>query len=278
MGCQDAVMAASLSQPDMFQPKFSANLPLSCYYIYLAGGPRNSKINETSFFLIDAGNVHCLCGYVSTVAGQSGHQGIHDGPGPIAQFSTPASLWCLPNGDVYVGDTGERALRLIHSSQALPHPLLPGVTLTVNVLGIIEKMANLSNKGDHDVADTAYGREKMRWCAQALMKGCKEDSKGTADLSGYVHLFKGVLAAGALGLVGWAAWSAFALKEKNRKVYAGHRPRALRKGPLTSNLARAPPGNMHVFEGAHVAGALELVVWAPRTTTSFVVYEQHQKL
>eukprot|EP00983_Pelagomonas_calceolata_P133218 1161944-Pelagomonas_calceolata.AAC.25 len=26
-----------------------------------------------------------------------------------------------------------------------------------------------------------------------------------------------------------------------RKVYAGHRPRALRKGPLTSKLARAPP-------------------------------------
>eukprot|EP00983_Pelagomonas_calceolata_P073151 1152023-Pelagomonas_calceolata.AAC.4 len=29
--------------------------------------------------------------------------------------------------------------------------------------------------------------------------------------------------------------------EKKRKVYAGHRPRALRKGPLTSKLARASP-------------------------------------
>eukprot|EP00983_Pelagomonas_calceolata_P059907 1146135-Pelagomonas_calceolata.AAC.5 len=29
--------------------------------------------------------------------------------------------------------------------------------------------------------------------------------------------------------------------EKKRKVYAGHRPCALRKGPLTSKLARAPP-------------------------------------
>eukprot|EP00983_Pelagomonas_calceolata_P057828 1145230-Pelagomonas_calceolata.AAC.1 len=30
-------------------------------------------------------------------------------------------------------------------------------------------------------------------------------------------------------------------KEKKRKVYAGHRPRASRKGPLTSKLARASP-------------------------------------
>eukprot|EP00983_Pelagomonas_calceolata_P031074 976058-Pelagomonas_calceolata.AAC.1 len=30
-------------------------------------------------------------------------------------------------------------------------------------------------------------------------------------------------------------------KEKKRKVYAGHRPRALKKVPLTSKLARAPP-------------------------------------
>eukprot|EP00983_Pelagomonas_calceolata_P053775 1143424-Pelagomonas_calceolata.AAC.2 len=30
-------------------------------------------------------------------------------------------------------------------------------------------------------------------------------------------------------------------KEKERKVYAGHRPRAFRKGPLTSKLARASP-------------------------------------
>eukprot|EP00983_Pelagomonas_calceolata_P079757 1154843-Pelagomonas_calceolata.AAC.1 len=29
--------------------------------------------------------------------------------------------------------------------------------------------------------------------------------------------------------------------EKKREVYAGHRPRALRKGPLTSKLARASP-------------------------------------
>eukprot|EP00983_Pelagomonas_calceolata_P057610 1145147-Pelagomonas_calceolata.AAC.2 len=31
------------------------------------------------------------------------------------------------------------------------------------------------------------------------------------------------------------------MREKKRKVYAGHRPRALRKGPLTSKLARASP-------------------------------------
>eukprot|EP00983_Pelagomonas_calceolata_P045929 1139931-Pelagomonas_calceolata.AAC.1 len=30
-------------------------------------------------------------------------------------------------------------------------------------------------------------------------------------------------------------------KKKERKVYAGHRPHAIRKGPLTSKLARAPP-------------------------------------
>eukprot|EP00983_Pelagomonas_calceolata_P128994 1161566-Pelagomonas_calceolata.AAC.8 len=36
----------------------------------------------------------------------------------------------------------------------------------------------------------------------------------------------------------WAVWHR---KERKRKVYAGHRPRALRKGNLTSKLARAPP-------------------------------------
>eukprot|EP00983_Pelagomonas_calceolata_P077007 1153682-Pelagomonas_calceolata.AAC.3 len=30
-------------------------------------------------------------------------------------------------------------------------------------------------------------------------------------------------------------------KRKKRKFYAGHRPRALKKGPLTSKLARASP-------------------------------------
>eukprot|EP00983_Pelagomonas_calceolata_P065318 1148541-Pelagomonas_calceolata.AAC.3 len=36
--------------------------------------------------------------------------------------------------------------------------------------------------------------------------------------------------------LGYRAWL-----EKKRKVYAGHRPRALRKGPLTSKLAMASP-------------------------------------
>eukprot|EP00983_Pelagomonas_calceolata_P080270 1155078-Pelagomonas_calceolata.AAC.4 len=31
------------------------------------------------------------------------------------------------------------------------------------------------------------------------------------------------------------------VKKRKRRVYAGHRPRALRKGPLTSKLARASP-------------------------------------
>eukprot|EP00983_Pelagomonas_calceolata_P041107 1137914-Pelagomonas_calceolata.AAC.2 len=38
------------------------------------------------------------------------------------------------------------------------------------------------------------------------------------------------------------------LKERKRKV-AGHRPHALRKGPLTSKLARASPEETGDFEG-----------------------------
>eukprot|EP00983_Pelagomonas_calceolata_P053821 1143443-Pelagomonas_calceolata.AAC.1 len=36
-------------------------------------------------------------------------------------------------------------------------------------------------------------------------------------------------------------------KEKERKVYAGHRPRAFKKGPLTSKLARTPPVSGNFF-------------------------------
>eukprot|EP00983_Pelagomonas_calceolata_P035316 1104461-Pelagomonas_calceolata.AAC.1 len=42
-------------------------------------------------------------------------------------------------------------------------------------------------------------------------------------------------------LLGWAVRVSVAWEGKKRKVYAGHRPRALRKGPLTSKLARASP-------------------------------------
>lgn len=70
-------------------------------------------------------------GYVSTIAGLSGHPGAHDGAGEVAQFSAPASLICLESGDVLVGDTGERALRVVHSSKVCDADLhgLKGIDL-----------------------------------------------------------------------------------------------------------------------------------------------------
>eukprot|EP00983_Pelagomonas_calceolata_P049586 1141577-Pelagomonas_calceolata.AAC.3 len=51
-----------------------------------------------------------------------------------------------------------------------------------------------------------------------------------------------MIAAGFMQSVCFGKWSGCnGEREKERKVYAGHRPRALRKGPLTSKLARAPP-------------------------------------
>jgi len=97
-----------------------------------------------------------ITGFVSTVAGH-GQQGVHDGPGPDAQFTSPLSLICLPNGDVGVGDTGQRAVRLVK-----PHEVRvfhAGITADPDILIRYNMCACVPNS-DVDVGDT--GQRAMR--------------------------------------------------------------------------------------------------------------------
>ena len=50
-------------------------------------------------------------GVVTTLAGSSA--GLADGPGASARFDTPSALLLAPNGDLYVADTGNHAIRKI---------------------------------------------------------------------------------------------------------------------------------------------------------------------
>ena len=61
-------------------------------------------------------------GQVSTLAG-TGAPGFADGPASSARFHTPAGVAVAPGGGVYVADSGNGRVRLVHGGQvtSLPH-------------------------------------------------------------------------------------------------------------------------------------------------------------
>jgi len=70
-----------------------------------------------TIYVADTDN-HCIrrissAGVVSTLSGQAGQPGLMDGEGDIARFSEPRGIAIDPLGNVYVADTGNRAIRRI---------------------------------------------------------------------------------------------------------------------------------------------------------------------
>jgi len=65
-------------------------------------------------------------GMVTVVAGKCYSPGNKDGPAKEALFNAPASLVCLPNGTVLIGDTGSANLRGLNCvANCIPQPDVP---------------------------------------------------------------------------------------------------------------------------------------------------------
>lgn len=82
-----------------------------------------------NLYVADSGNhtirVIAPDGTVSTVAGQAGQPGLADGAGPVARFSGPVAVAVDADGDVYVADRDNSALRVIAAGGTVSTVALP---------------------------------------------------------------------------------------------------------------------------------------------------------
>ena len=139
-------------------------------------------------------------GTVSTLAGSAGVTGGADGNGSAASFNAPTGIAIGPEGDLYVADTGNHAIRRVTTS---------GVVTTYagtgGGAGFAEGPASsakfsaplgvaVAGTGDVYVSDS--GNQRVRWIARV---------GGTAGTAGTVSTLAGDGSAGTANGVGVAA-------------------------------------------------------------------------
>jgi hypothetical protein len=78
--------------------------------------PVGIEMRAATVYVADAGNhtIRCITGTnVTTLAGKAGESGSADGYAMEARFNQPMGVAAVPNGDVYVADTGNNTIRKI---------------------------------------------------------------------------------------------------------------------------------------------------------------------
>jgi len=95
------VMRGNDPTPSPFLDVWSRGRPSPCH----AG--RHGRIGSHTIRKITP------AGVVGTLAGQAGSSGIADGPGTEARFDQPAELAIDANGNIFVNDTGNKAIRKV---------------------------------------------------------------------------------------------------------------------------------------------------------------------
>lgn len=157
-------------------------------------GPRGIATEATgSLIVADTGN-HTLRrvepdGQVTTLAGAAGVAGFVDGPAADARFSSPTSLSRDPDGNLWIADTGNGAIRRLTPAGVVETPFrAPTVVATVDDAPSPAAKAFLAADGDGGVwlADSA-SHTILRWNPGSglVSRGGISGSAGADDGAGF---------------------------------------------------------------------------------------------
>ncbi len=141
-----------------------------------AGTPPNGTDAATPLDAgADAGIDAGLGGWLMQVYAGTGTAGMSDGPGAAAQFNGPTALALDAQGNLYVADTGNRAVRKIDAQQV------------VTTLGARSPPAFVDPRGIATDGRTVFVSDTQEQCVKAI------------DATNQVRTFSGTCAMGVMG-------------------------------------------------------------------------------